>query len=532
MKPRPLTLAALALLTLLALGMRLPMLGLRPFHGDEAVHALKFRDLWEHGVYRYDANEFHGPTIYYAALPSVWLHGRQSFASTTESDYRLPIALLGGLMLLFLWPLADGLGQRAVLWAGLLLAISPAFVFYSRYFIQELPFAAFTLGTLAFMWRYARAGRSSWLIGAGICLGLVVASKETALFTLAAGVAAWGLTLAWGRAVDGERLAWRPLAGRRPLGVALGSALLTAVLIISGFGTNLRGPVDYLRSYLPWLGRAGGTNLHRHAFDYYLHILVRWHTGKGPVWNELLIVLLALGGLAVALAPRRLALPEGSVVLARFIAFTTALLLLVYSVVPYKTPWCILSPLLGMILLAGIGASALVARVRFAPVAWAAGIGVVAAAGHLGMLAYQASFVEETNPSNPYVYAQPIPNVLRMVDQIQGITRTSPEGNTTVLKIVWVDPYYWPLPWYLRAYPNIGYRMSPNELPGESPADKDTPILIVSPEFDDAMSAKLNPTHIMPHMFSLRPGVFMELFVRMEAWERYLKLRPKPKDDE
>src|SRR5262245_49787004 len=88
------TVALIAIIALAA-KLRLPELGNRPFHGDEAVHAFKFRDIWEHGVYKYDPNEFHGPTLYYAALPTVYLNGRHSFAETRESDYRLATAIFG-----------------------------------------------------------------------------------------------------------------------------------------------------------------------------------------------------------------------------------------------------------------------------------------------------------------------------------------------------------------------------------------------------------------------------------------------------
>ena len=147
----------LLLLTAGALLLRLPDLGNRPFHGDEAVHAVKFSELWQKGVYRYDANEFHGPTIYYAALPSVWLHGRHGFASTQEADYRLPIVVFGAALLLLFLPLADGMGRQSALWSALFAALSPAFVFYSRYYIQEMLLAFFTLGMIACGWRYARS---------------------------------------------------------------------------------------------------------------------------------------------------------------------------------------------------------------------------------------------------------------------------------------------------------------------------------------------------------------------------------------
>ncbi|MCL5099127.1 MAG: TIGR03663 family protein, partial [Candidatus Omnitrophica bacterium] len=45
-----------------ALALRLPQLSRRPMHTDESVQAIKFRGLLENGVYRYDPNEYHGPT--------------------------------------------------------------------------------------------------------------------------------------------------------------------------------------------------------------------------------------------------------------------------------------------------------------------------------------------------------------------------------------------------------------------------------------------------------------------------------------
>src|SRR5437763_12050287 len=114
-----------------ALLLRLPNLGARPMHGDEAVHAFKFAELWEKGVYRYDPNEYHGPTLYYAALPTVWLSGHHRFADMQEADFRRAVALLGAAMVPLLLLLADGLGRRATTAATLLTAVSPAFVFYS-----------------------------------------------------------------------------------------------------------------------------------------------------------------------------------------------------------------------------------------------------------------------------------------------------------------------------------------------------------------------------------------------------------------
>src|SRR5438874_11571924 len=105
--------AAVVAALAVALLLRLPNLGARPMHGDEAVHAFKFAELWERGVYRYDPNEYHGPTLYYLALPTVWLNGHPRFADMQEADFRRAVALLRAAIVPLLLLLTDGVGRRA-----------------------------------------------------------------------------------------------------------------------------------------------------------------------------------------------------------------------------------------------------------------------------------------------------------------------------------------------------------------------------------------------------------------------------------
>ena len=543
------------LLTAGALLLRLPGLGNRPFHGDEAVHAVKFSELWQKGVYRYDANEFHGPTIYYAALPSVWLRGRHDFASTQEADYRLPIVVFGAALLLLFLPLADGMGRQAAAWAALFTALSPAFVFYSRYYIQEMLLAFFTLGMIGCGWRYARSRRPAWLIGAGINAGLMIASKETALITfLACGLGLW-LTAVWTRLVDGKPLDLRRYWNRKGVALALTAGLLTACLFLSGFLSNPKGPVDYLRSYTPWLTRAGGTDLHRHAWWYYLKILIWTHPAFRPVWSEGLIVGLALVGMIAALRPqsrekgkgkREKDIPEHvstpivkhsdsapstpafslfpfpfSLSFARFMTFYTLLLTGAYSLIPYKTPWCVLSFLEGMIVLAGIGAVALIRAAPGKPLKAVVVLLLLAASAQLGWQAYRASYIRYTDDTNPYVYAQPVPDAVNLGLKVEELARSHPQHEQMVVKVFSVDEYYWPVPWYLRRFPNVGYWT------GQVPADADAPVVLASPQFDEELTKKLDATHLMNGYFGLRPGTFFEVWVRLDLWKTHLEDKKK-----
>ena len=93
-----------------------------------------------------------------------------------------------------------------------------------------------------------------------------------------------------------------------------------------------------------------------------------------------------------------------------------------------------------------------------------------------------------------------------------------------VVKVIWVDDYHWPIAWYLREF------ITAQNLQGfyHDTGDPAAPLILASPEFEDALTKKLDKSHIMVKFFGLRPGVFAQAWVRMDVWERYLKMRPKP----
>lgn len=528
MRHRSAYLLLVCMLTAGALLFRLPNLGNRPFHGDEAVHAFKFLDLWKKGDYRYDHNEFHGPTIYFAALPSVVLQGRKTFAATREADYRLPIAVCGALIVLMMAPLSDGLGRRAVFAAAILAAISPAFVFYSRYYIQEIPLVLFTAAMLACGWRYTRHQHRFWLLLAGASAGLMIASKETAVLTFAAMCAAFLLVPAWSHLVDERRLPVSKTWRRGDVAMAAGVMIFVAALLITGLFRHPAGIIDYFRSYTPWLHRANTGSLHKYPWNYYLGILLWTQRERSVIYSELLILALALVGLIAALLPKRRSSYRGSSSLGRFIGFYTVLLTLVYSVIPYKTPWCLLSFLHGMILLAGLGAIALIDLAR--PFLLKAAVSILLAAGaaQLGYQAYRASFVDVTDPRNPYIYSQPVPDIANFGERMHEIAQYTPQGGRLLTKVIWKDDYHWPVAWYLRDYANV------RQLAGfyHDASDPDADLVISSVEYEDDLTKRLDKTHILTKTYGVRSGVFAQVWVRQEIWSTYLKNRPKPKDDE
>jgi uncharacterized protein (TIGR03663 family) len=506
--------AGLFLLAVGALALRLPQLDRRPMHTDESVHAIKFRGLWDDGVYRYDPHEYHGPALYYATLPIAWLHPARNFAEATETLLRLVPALFGlGLMLLLLLT-RDALGNPATLWAAGLTAVSPALVFYSRYYIHEVPFVFFTFLLLAALWRYSQAPHLGWCLAAGGAVGLMHATKETFVFNLAAIGGAGILTLAWTRVVEGRRPDLARWLNPWHLGVVGAAAALVSVVLFSSFFTNPDGPLDSLRTYGPWLKRAEGHSPHVHPWHYYLGLLA-WHQrGRAPAFSEALILCLAAVGLIAALARKEL--PGVHLGWARFLGFYILGLTGIYSVLPYKTPWCLLGFLHGMILLAGLGA---VVLIRTGRTLFGRSFGLallLAASGQLGVQAWRASFPYCDRQENPYVYAHTLSDVLDLADKVEALSRVHPQGHAMSVELIAPNHDYWPLPWYLRRFREVGGW-------AEVPDPPKAPILIASPALAKPLQAKLGDTYEPVGFFGLRPSVFLNLYVQRDLWQSYLR---------
>ncbi|HNQ21567.1 MAG TPA: TIGR03663 family protein [Phycisphaerae bacterium] len=499
-----------------ALALRLPQLDRRPMHGDEAVHTIKFDELRRTGSYHYDPYEYHGPTLYYLTLPSAWLHGGSALSDTAEGTFRIVPVLLGAGLLPLLWLLRDALGRAATLVAGVLTAVSPALVFYSRYYIQETVLLFFTLLTLAGGWRYVRSRQPGWAVLTGVGLGAMQATKETCIIVYAAFAGASLVTYLW------ERRAARGTADMAPSRrygwwkgwvAVVSAAVLTSAILFSAFGTHPRGIVDAWLAYGTYLDRAGG-GIHTHPWYYYLKLLLFTQYVPGPWWSEALIVGLAAVGTAAALAGRGGG--GGDIRWLRFLAVYTLLLTGLYSAIPYKTPWCMLGFLHGMVLLAGVGAVALwrAGRRRFGR--WALTLALAAGGAHLARQAYAAGYTYCADPRNPYVYAQPGFDVVRLGRRVEELARQHPDGRRMFVRVIASD--CWPLPWYFRRLERVGYWES-------VPADADAPVIVCAAELADKLQPALRDSYISS-FYGLRPDAALLLYVERGLWEKYLQHGP------
>jgi uncharacterized protein (TIGR03663 family) len=535
---------AIVLLAAGALVFRVPRLAERPMHCDEANQAFKAGWLFDRFEYQYDPHEYHGPTLYWLTLPSLWLSA-DSYAESDEFDYRIVAVAFGvGLVLLLLLLVAaDGLGRGAALGAGVFTAISPAMVFYSRYYIQETLLVFFTFGAIACGWRYVRGRAWGLAAAAGAFVGLMFATKETWILAAAAAAIGVALAMAWIRLHEGAWPALGPVLRPGPAAAALGAACLVAGLFYSSFGTHWQGIADSVAAYATYFRRGTEVGDHTHPWHFYLQRLAFYRPARGFFWSEGLILGLAAVGFLGSLVRRAHGgedLREGDENLVRFLGFYTLALVVIYSAIPYKTPWCMLSFLHGMILLAGVGAWRLM---RWAPhgllraLKWLLVLALGAGAIQLAWQSYRLNYVFSTDQQrNPHVYAHTSRNVLDLARFIENLAAVSPDGHRMVIHVVTAENF-WPLPWYLRRFDpdRVGYWSDPAAWARQTRDGPDPSILILTDEAQDVVDAGLRVPYSKGKTYNIRPTnverrgqnghpggtLIFSVYVREDLWNRF-----------
>lgn len=509
--------------TIAALALRLPRLQQRPMHTDEAVHAVKFGSLLEDGYYRYDSYEFHGPTLNYLTLIPAWLSSSKKFTEISETTLRIVPVFFGALLILMLLLLTDGLGWAAAVIAGLLTAVSPAMVFYSRYYIQEMLMVCFTFGAIICGYRYFLNKKIVWAVFAGIFLGLMHATKETCIIVYGSMLTALFLTRLLHQRKDGHVLnrsgTLKPWHGI----TAVATAFLVSALFYSSFLSNPGGILDSLLAYKTYFSRAGRPNIHFHPWYYYLEMLIFSKYGAGPVWSEAFIIILAGIGFIVGVKRDSLSVVDSS--LLRFIAFYTVIMTAIYSLIPYKTPWNLLGFLHGMILLAGVGALVIIKSQINTLARVLTSLLMIAGASHLAWQAYLANYRYYEDSTNPYVYAHPVSDICDVVSRVQEIASVHPDGQSMYIEVIFPENDYWPLPWYLRAFPNVGWW---NHVDEKTPA---APVIVASPRIEQDLMRKLYElpppgernlyVPLLDSYTEMRPKIEIRGYVRKDLWEKF-----------
>jgi uncharacterized protein (TIGR03663 family) len=508
--------ALVALALTVGLTMRVARLDERPMHHDEANQAVKFGALLERGEYRYDAHDHHGPTLYYLTLPAAWLRGQQTFASLDEVTLRIGPVVFGAATILLLPLLSAGIGRTAVVTAAMLMALSPAMVLYSRMYIQEALFACFALAFVIGVGRVATGGGLVWTVVTGLTAGLAVATKETAAIMLPAALVAGAI--AW----------WSPGSGRprnaltdgrwpRTVLTSLTVAAAVAALFYSSFFAAPAAILEPFRAAVTYLDRGIDPAGHAQPWYYYLRLLTYSASG-GLHWSEgLVLALAALGGITAWRRSNGSA--PGSRFWPRYLTGNVVIAGAIFSAIPYKTPWNLLPFYAGAFALAGVGFAALVNGSRSVVVRAALAAGLAVGSIHLGWQAWRASITYAADPRNPYVYAQTVPDAVRMAARIRNLSAIHPDGARMQVSVIAQASEQWPLPWYLRTMPNVGYWTASSDV-----LALQAPVIVSSLEHTPALEQALGDRYVSEY-FGLRPELLLAVHIERGLWDRFLAER-------
>lgn len=505
---------------LVAAVLRLYDLDLVPLHHDEGVNGNFLVRLVREGEYRYDPENYHGPTLYYFAALIPWLT-RLLFGTAARDNYglttftiRLVPVFFGLATIGLVFCLRNRLGRVATLAAGLLLAISPGAVYLSRYFIHESQFVFFTLGIVVAGLCFYDTRNPFYLALASASAALLFATKETAVISAGVLLIAFGVTHLYRRfyrafflpqSAKGRRGAPRKGAFNRflddfggwiPLVISVAIALIIFVLLnilcYSSFFTNAQGIYDALKTFEVWT-KTGQT---AHVYPAYRYL--QWLASQ----ESPLLFLGLIGAAIVVLRPKNS--------FALFSALWAFGLIAAYSLIPYKTPWLLLNFIVPLALAAGSVA-------QFVYELDGGQVRLVAAIWLITLLsAYQTIDLNFINYDNDksyyvYVYAHTTRGMFDLVNEVDQIAARE-DGSTTGISIL--SPDYWPLPWYFRNYSRVGYY-------GRTAATSE-PIIIASDkqkaEMDDNYAAVYRQVRsdAPDGSFELRPGVRLLLYVRRQ----------------
>ena len=180
-------------LLLAALVLRLWELGGRTMHYDEAIHL----------YYSWRLSNFEG------FVHSPWMHGPFQIEVVAvllkllgDGDFsaRLAYVLFGTTLVGLPYFLKDHLGRAGALLTGVMLAVSPSLLYFSRFGRNDIIMAVLAVSLFALLWHYVNNPKNRYLYLTAAALAFAFAAKESAyIITVIFGVLALLLALPYSR---------------------------------------------------------------------------------------------------------------------------------------------------------------------------------------------------------------------------------------------------------------------------------------------------------------------------------------------
>ncbi len=567
--------AAGFLVLIISIVFRFYDLELKPLHHDEGVNGYFLTELFTKGIYRYDPTNYHGPTLYYIALVFSKLFGLETFAiRASVAIFGVLMVLLvlslnrylgriGSLTAAAFLAVTPGMvyisryfihetffvfcslvivlcvlrfleGNEPSTFAVLSLAIIcfvcllPSLNAIYLFHIQDesitttlkiliLAFESVIIYLILKSILDYKDGQLVYPLLIASSLALFFATKETAFITIGTMLIALLCIWVWRRIYGGMlgtkilnddlaaiEFSWTTLKqrirSRNNAFIIFGACFVTfayvSAVFFSSFFTYPHGIIGAIEAYNFW----ARTGVKDHIGETSLYLKWLWKL-EYP-----LVVLTFLGILIAFLKAKHK--------FAMFVALWAFGLFIAYSLIPYKTPWLILSFLLPMCLISGYAINEIV-RSRLKVFKILGALLFIFAFAILTYNAYDLNFRRYDDDSLTYVYAHTRRPFLEMVRKINYYAEKSGKGRMAAIDIV--SPEYWPLPWYLRNYEHTSFY-------GRIVDIRNSELIIAEKGKQDAeVFRKYRANYKIDGIYPLRPGVDLILLVRKDIADENAK---------
>ena len=473
----------------------------RPLHFDESVQARILADRLEQQAHPFDPAHFHGPLLSLSAQPIARLRGEESWSTLTAPTLRFTAALFGLMTVVAAMGMRSSFGAGAGLASAAFIATSPLLAYYSRMFIHEPVFVLFGLVSVLTLYTFLERPRFFLSALLGWSTGLMAATRETVVISLLVWTVA---TFIWLRLHHAD--SFRSDRIRHVARIALPHLLVAGLVgfavtafVYSDFLRHPRGVVDFFTTFFVYRPQPG----HEKPFAYYVNLMMVPKWSGGVWWTEVGILFFAVMGSLITPAGRG---RQAS----RFFCLAGLLHILIYSVIPYKTPWLMALGWTHVCLAAGIGSARWMSVARGRWRVLAVGLVAMVLCWHT-VQSYRAVFRFASDPRNPYAYVPTSTDLVRWVDWLEELSVRHPELRADPVAVV--GPSYWPLPWYLRGFDRVGYLDVFPENAAALPL-----LLVLSPNEPE----QLEQTHMLfPR--GLRDDVLVTVAIRNDVWEKEVK---------
>jgi uncharacterized protein (TIGR03663 family) len=431
-KEKPLACLFSLIFLLFAALLRFLVLDNKPIHFDESINMWFVQRIWEDGYFTYDPTNYHGPLMFYM------IHFLQFFTGFDFLSTRWVASIFSFLTVFLLW-FGPEKHRRAFRWASVVVLVSPAMAFYGRSGIHESAFVFFqVLGFVSFHFLVDKEFKKFWWAFAGSLLGMM-ALKETFVVLILALIPALLMVAIMERRQLRYSAWYQNLAKSfksREVYIPLFAMLLLFIGVYSGFGGNPKGLRDFFVALMPWL-KTGvhGSSGHEKEF---LH----W-TGLMAV-NEFILLVGFVAAIPFVILNKW----------TRFYWVATFFLWLIYSLIPYKTPWCIISIIWPFAIITGFVMEEITTRWP----GWrrALAIAVLAAMGVWeAKIQYQIVYRDPIDMGHPYVYVNSTYQMKEFIAKTQALVREQPLLREQTVQVGTEES--WPIPIVFAKFYNLSY---------------------------------------------------------------------------